>query len=346
MTTFKHLSIPRQQRMIRIAVSLCCVLLMLFTMTAKTAFAASSTLDVQNVYRLSAFLSINKGIKSGDEITTASSFTKADSDAVTLATWTNINNLASAKIDADKPELQEAVTMQNLARNIVATFGNEGEYKSATSNFDSVFEYTPGTDSLSYKENKETKGKELQSEFAGKVSAAQAENTFQEIYDLNNWNPSAGVAASALAKVYNVVNTLFYVCAQLLMWFFIGQTALDVMYLAIEPLRPILEPKGGSGGGALAATNAGGDGGILSKIRLPLASHAAAEAANGGSGGIGGVNAGGNQNLFFSYALKRFPVLILCAVYIILVSNGYWIKVISWVSGFVVKILNFFLHLG
>lgn len=341
MTLLKQLHVPRQQRVLRAAISLCCAFLMMFVLTVQTAFAVSTSLDVHNLYRLSAFLNANGNI--GTSLKSAKSFTTAKN--ADLATWGNINKLASVEIDADDSKLQEAVTMQNLARNVVATFGNAGSYQAATKDFDSVFTFTPKTDTLSYKANKETRGKNMQSDFAGKVSAAQAGSTFQDVYDMNDWDPSAGVAASALSKVYNVVNTVFFVCSQLLMWFFLLQTGFDVLYLIFEPLRPILEPRGGSGG-ALAATNAGGDGGVLSKIRLPFASHAAQDAANGGSGGMGGVNAGGGQNIFIGYAVKRFPVLILCAVYLILVTNGYWIKVISWVSGFVVKIINFFLNLG
>lgn len=333
----RHDGITRQHRIMRIMFSMFAALIMMLSLSMQASAASSAAFSVKDVYRLGVF--IQNGSPIGDSTATITD----------VPAWEDILKLAGVE-DKELPDAdteREAYIMYMTARSIVNTFQTSTAYTSATDGFGAVFQYTGQGDKLEAQEGKTRLFDTMQSDFAAKVASARAGSTFRDIYDMKDWDPSAGGAATVLGHIYGVVNTVFYVCSQLLMWFFILQTGFDVIYLVFEPVRPILEPRGGGSVGGLSATNAGGDAGILSKIRLPIASHAAQQAASGDSGGSqGGVNAMGSQNIFLSYAIKRFPVIILCAVYIILVSNGYWISVIEWVAGFVVRILNFFLQLG
>lgn len=330
-------SITRQQRIKRTIFSMFVTLMLVFSLSLQVFAASSAAFSVKDVYRLGVF--IQNGSPIGDSTATITD----------VPSWDEITKLAAVE-DKDLPDAdteREAYIMHMTARSVVNTFQTSTAYTSATDGFGAVFQYTGQGDKLEAQDGKTRLFDTMQSDFAAKVASARAGSTFRDIYDMKSWDPSSGGAATVLGHIYGVVNTVFYVCSQLLMWFFILQTGFDVIYLVFEPVRPILEPRGGSGMGGLSATNAGGDAGILSKIRLPIASHAAQQAASGDAGGSpGGINAMGSQNIFLAYAIKRFPVIILCAVYIILVSNGYWISVIEWVAGFVVKILNFFLQLG
>ena len=181
----------------------------------------------------------------------------------------------------------------------------------------------------------------------GNFNAAQASSAatdvFESIYGAENWHPDTGLATEAMAVIYSVVNVIFTVVAQIIMWFFMAQSAFDLFYISFEPIRPFIGPKGS---GESRANNNGG-GGFWDKFCIPICSNAAVEAANGSSkGGMDGGASTNSSKAAINYIIKRAPLLITIAIYFILSVMGYWTKVIGWVADFVIRIFNFILSIG
>lgn len=174
-------------------------------------------------------------------------------------------------------------------------------------------------------------------------------DTYDRIFDTSDWNPNEGLAADALSVMYNVVNQIFYVVSQVIIWLFFVVCVLDMCYIIVEPSRIILGPfckrnelhgKGGMDG------NNGGFS-IHSIFPICLCSDAVVEATGGGDMGGGIGNAGGGKgNAVLIYVRRRAPLLIAAAILIILTVLGYWRYVISWVAGWVIKAINFILNIG
>ena len=186
------------------------------------------------------------------------------------------------------------------------------------------------------------------SSFTGAIAQGTVTDAFSGTFDMSGWNPNAGVAGAAMSTMGNIVNQIFFIVSNLMMWLFMAQTGFDVLYLVVEPVRPFLTK--GDGGSAGLGGNASGSTGVLSKFRLPICSSSAVEAANGGTsggGGLGGNGASaGKSKMVITYLISRAPVLILSAIYLILVTMGYWQQLIGWIAGFVIQALDWIMTLG
>ena len=184
------------------------------------------------------------------------------------------------------------------------------------------------------------------SSFTGAIAQGTVTDAFSSTFDMSGWNPNAGIAGAALSTVGNIVNQIFFLLSNLMMLFFMVQTGADVLYLIVEPIRPFLTK--GEGNSSNLGDN--GNARVLSRIRLPICSSSAIEAAGGGGGGLaaGGQNGagGGKGAMVLKYLASRAPVLILGAVYLILVTLGYWQRLIGWIAGFVVQALDWLTTLG
>ena len=263
--------------------------------------------------------------------------------------WTLIHGInklkTDGKIDAvEKPNLQKASATASMivsstskaeftaqvkavydaAKNIEVDAGT-GKYRAKDSAYDSKLRTAVGN-------------------FNAASASSAATGVFESIYGAESWNPDTGLATEAMAVIYTVVNVIFTVVAQLIMWFFMAQSAFDLFYISFEPIRPFIGPRD-SGGGGLSGNN--GDGSFLGRVHIPICSHAAVEAANGSD--KGGINGGAGTNsskAAISYVIKRAPLLITIAIYFILSVMGYWTKVIGWVADVVIKIFNFILSIG
>lgn len=262
--------------------------------------------------------------------------------------WNTLVSLANAQnnVASDYPNLKRCCATANQ---IVSTFKTEAEYNKALIDVKNIsWTYDSSNNTLTADApGDQHKLDNAVSSFKAAAAGAAANNAFGSIYDSQQWNPSEGVAGDFLQGVYGVVNTIFFVVANLMLWFFLLQTGFDALYIIAEPIRPFIGPRNSNGGGGMGLNN-GGHGNFISKIHIPICSHAVEQACNGGGGGLGGNNGGGASagNAFFSYAIKRFPVLLCCAVYLILVTLGYWPRLISWVSQFAVQIIDFIMRLG
>lgn len=184
------------------------------------------------------------------------------------------------------------------------------------------------------------------SSFTGAIAQGTVTDAFSSTFDMSGWNPNAGIAGAALATVGNIVNQIFFVLSNLMMLFFMVQTGADILYLIVEPVRPFLT----KGEGNSQGLGSNGNARVLSRIRLPICSSSAIEAAGGGGGGLvaGGQNGagGGKGAMVLKYLASRAPVLILGAIYLILVTLGYWQRLIGWIAGFVVQALDWLTTLG
>lgn len=283
-----------------------------------------------------------------EQTTTTPDWTVANLDlnATNIIPWNILVSLANAQnnVASDYPNLKRCCATANQ---IVSTFKTEAEYNKALTDVKNIsWTYDSSNNTLKADApGDQHKLDNAVSSFKAAAAGAAANNAFGSIYDSQQWNPSEGVAGDFLQGVYGVVNTIFFVVSNLMLWFFLLQTGFDALYIIAEPVRPFIGPKTGNGGGM--GINNGGQGNFFLKIHIPICSHAVEQACNGG-GGLGGNNGGGASagNAFFSYALKRFPVLLCCAVYLILVTLGYWPRLISWVSQFAVQIIDFIMRLG
>ncbi len=184
--------------------------------------------------------------------------------------------------------------------------------------------------------------------FNSAMGSQVAEGTISGIFDTQNFNPSAGAAAGFLDTFYMVVNTIFYVVSNVVIWWFLAQTSFDMLYIMCEPLRPIIGPANSSGGGGFGSQNAMGGGGWKAYAHkafslLHLCSTDVASACGGGGGGGFGQNAS-NSNPWVQYFKKRSVVVVCVGVYLVLVSAGWWPKIISWVAGIVTRLLGTIVH--
>lgn len=178
----------------------------------------------------------------------------------------------------------------------------------------------------------------------GAIAQGTVTDAFSSTFDMTEWNPNAGIAGAALSKVSSIASQIFYVISNVMMIGFFVLTGIDIMYLIIEPIRPLFSRNSGG-------TSINGDGrtGILSKIRIPIVSSAAIEATGGNNGGLGGgVNGanGGKGTMVLKYLAARAPALILGAIYLILVTLGYWQQLIGWLAGFVIQAFDWITSIG
>lgn len=235
---------------------------------------------------------------------------------------------------------QNAVSIYN-------TFGTKSAYDKAVAKLKSYqISYVAETDEL-VPVNDSTKGQQdlarAVDSFNSSMGSQVAENTISGIFDTQNFNPSAGAAAGFLDTFYMVVNTIFFVVSNVVIWWFLAQTSFDMLYIMCEPLRPIIGPAN-SGNGGLGGSPMGQNAGWTAYVNkainlLHLCSSEVAEACGGGGGGLGTNNAGGG-NPWTRYFRKRAVVVICVGVYLVLVSAGWWPKIISWVAGIVTRLLG------
>lgn len=377
MTNLQNLDgVARKQRILRIGISMLMILYLFattFSLTTITASAAGGV-EFDDVLQIASYLKMNSvgtdgAISIGDLGETYSSNTNTTDDSggskksvedwktpdldddklVTkedIPTWDQLTKLAGYqnKIASGFPNVKRCCT---TASQIVNTFGESTAYQKATADLKGLsWTYEPTLHTLEpVSTNDQHALDNAVSKFKSSAASAAANTAFGSIYDSQNWNPSAGVAGDVLQSIYGVINVAFYFIANCTIWFFLLQTGCDVLYILAEPIRPFIAPYNSGSSGSMGNN---GSGGFLSKFRIPICTTEVEQACNGGSGRLGGNSAGGAGagNAFLSYGLKRFPVLICCAVYLILVTLGYWPKLISWISGFAIEIIDFFLRLG
>ncbi len=271
------------------------------------------------------------------------------STAVDLPDYATIKDIA-AKEPADTKDLSPILYQRYLkACEIASTFGTTAEYDKATAKLKGIVVYDGTKDAL-VPTNTSAKGEQDLSrgvdKFNSTVGSIISNNQINGIFDTGSFNPSAGAAAPFLDTFYMAVNTIFYVVSNVVIWWFLAQTSFDMLYMVCEPIRPLIGP--GNANGQPGSQNAigGGQGWqqAVNKIAnvLHVCSSEVAEACNGGSvGGFGSQNAA-SGNKWMIYARKRFPVVLFLAVYLILVSSGWWPRIISWVAGGVTSILGMF----
>lgn len=366
-----YLMRTQQRRSSRLLACLLAVMILCSSMFVQHAFAASGV-AFEDVLSLTAYAissgkcgettgtysnnsddwvefaigSYNTNNPTGQATTSDWTVVSLDLKTNNIIPWKTLVSLANVQNDiaSDYPNLKRCCATANQ---IVSTFKTEAEYNKALTDVKNIsWTYHSSNNTLEADApGDQHKLDNAVSSFKAAAAGAAANNAFGSIYDSQQWNPSEGVAGDFLQGVYGVVNTIFFVVSNLMLWFFLLQTGFDALYIIAEPVRPFIGPKTGNGGGM--GINNGGQGNFISKIHIPICSHAVEQACNGG-GGLGGNNGGGASagNAFFSYALKRFPVLLCCAVYLILVTLGYWPRLISWVSQFAVQIIDFIMRLG
>ena len=234
------------------------------------------------------------------------------------------------------------------AVNVYNTFGNKATYDKAVEKLRGYsITYDYDADSLK-PANETTKGQQdlarAEDSFNSSMGAQVAENTISGIFDTQNFNPSAGAAAGFLDTFYMIVNTIFFVVSNVVIWWFLAQTSFDMLYILCEPLRPIIGPASANNGGGFG-TSQNANGGFFGYVNkafslLHLCSSDVAAACGEGGGGMGmGQNASGS-NPWMNYMKRRAIVVICVGVYLVLVSSGWWPRIIAWVAGIVTRLLG------
>ena len=359
MTSIKKFNtVSRKERIMRLCGSVLMVLCLLTSMFTMPAYAAGGV-TFDDVMQLAGWIKTNNATTafenkytknnatSGTSVDDWTETTQKDLKHTDIPTWSVLVSMANEQnnIASDFTLVKRCCA---TASQIVNTFRDSAAFNDALKDVNSDYwVYDSTTHTLTPNApGDQHKLDNAVGKFKSAAASAAADNAFGDIYDAQNWDPAAGVAGDFLQGVYGVVNTIFFAVSNIMLWFFLLQTGFDALYIVAEPIRPFIGPSKGSSSGGLGNNGSGGN--ILSKIRLPICSTAAEQACGGGGGGLGGNSAGGASagNAFFSYALKRFPVLLCCAVYLILVTLGYWPKLISWVSSFAVEIIDFIMRIG
>lgn len=366
-------NLPKKQRVLRLIGSLLIICVICLSSLNLHAFAAGG-IEFSDLMQLAGYIKTNKvtmgdgTMMSGDTDFTAyqsnrtantqtadfvSPTATSDGESVgsltssDIPSWAMLNGLAAyhGKIASDYPTVKRCCA---TASQIIETFKEQSKYNKACNDIRGIgWSYDPETETITpTASGDEYKLGKALTKFKSTAANASATNAFDSIYDNGNWNPEAGVAGDFMNSVFSVVNVIFYCVSNLMIWFFLAQTGLDMLYIIAEPVRPFIEPRNGGGSsGGFGANN--GEKFSLSKIHIPICSHAVQAACGESGGGLGGNQASGSgNNAFIKYAIARFPVLICCAVYLILVTMGYWPKLIGWISQFAVQIIDAIMNIG
>lgn len=353
----KWMCVDKQTHIFRALVSLLIVTMMFLSQAslAVTTYAATSV-SFDDYATFLAYDQARNSIDPKSGATENKDFALADTDAIEDTTtdnipsvWGLIANVADAKaagkIDSVK---QPVLTKLSATAQRITSSTTQAKF---TEQVKAVYAAAGGkikihTGTGAYEAGDSNYASKLRTA-VGNFNAAQASSAatdvFESIYGAENWHPDTGLATEAMAVIYSVVNVIFTVVAQIIMWFFMAQSAFDLFYISFEPIRPFIGPKGS---GESRANNNGG-GGFWDKFCIPICSNAAVEAANGSSkGGMDGGASTNSSKAAINYIIKRAPLLITIAIYFILSVMGYWTKVIGWVADFVIRIFNFILSIG
>lgn len=265
-------------------------------------------------------------------------------------TWEDIVSVAtqdSEDIDiGDDAESEEEYKKYLKAVAIYQAFGSAGAYNKILPGLQKYVAWNDDIEDIEPAINTTTGQQNYTraiTAFEGAVGAAVTEQTIDGIFDMENWNPNAGFATPFLDWFYGAVNTGFYVISNLVIWWFLFQTALDVLYLVAEPVRPFISSASGSSSGYSGSYSSNNAGSFASKIKIPLCSDDVIRACNGGGGNSGYSTYGGNAkttNPALIYIMSRGPLIIVIGVYLVLVSTGWWPKIIAWVAGIVTRLLS------
>lgn len=337
----------------------------IFTQSLAVTSYAASAVSVEECIQLAYFLNKNETFSGSlnnedpSPTNTADGSTAmycysgdkpADGDSFVFKnvfTWENITSWQQAYDEGKiSSKCKNATKYGQLSSKLVKVFGSQGTFQAAVNKLTSVSWHTVEFGySIDMSSDTGNRIRNVVQGFSSTMAQGAINDNFSQTFSDTDFDPNVGIAKEFMGTINNVANTVFSVLSNLMMILFLAQTAADVLYLVVEPIRPFLT-KGGEGS-SLGGNSAGGSG-VLSKFRLPVCSSSAIEAANGGSsGGLGGGNAGGGTgNMFIKYITSRAPVLILCAIYLILVTMGYWQSLISWLAGFVITALDWLMSLG
>lgn len=316
-----------------------------------TTFAAGGN-SIQEIVELAYAIRANAGTQSGDwkAPTEESTETFTNETIKDYLAYDKIDTLATelANNQISSRDMPIKYRYACIASNIYKGFPNSAVYNSALTKLCAAkWEAPLSTMTPETTINDPNSVTKAISSFTGAIAQGTVTDAFSGTFDMSGWNPNAGVAGAAMSTMGNIVNQIFFIVSNLMMWLFMAQTGFDVLYLVVEPVRPFLTK--GDGGAGLGG-NASGSAGILSKFRLPICSSSAVEAANGGTsggGGLGGNGASaGKSKMVITYLISRAPVLILSAIYLILVTMGYWQQLIGWIAGFVIQALDWIMTLG
>lgn len=275
-----------------------------------------------------------------------------------LPGWSEL--VAKSELAIDAATMTETeIAKINRAANIVETFKTSSAYDSATSKVkkavvydESIGDIVPVSDTTRGQQDFARAISHFNQQTGSKIAADAAGG----IFDTESFRPDAGFATPFLDGFYMVVNTIFYVVSNVVIWWFLAQTSFDMLYIMCEPLRPYIgplasnvNPSGGGGGVGYGMSN-DASGFNPSKVMkkaismLHLCSDDVAKACGSGSmnSGMGGNDAG-STNPWVRYFKSRAPVVVAVCAYLMLVSMGWWPKVIAWVAGWVTRLLGLFI---
>lgn len=164
-----------------------------------------------------------------------------------------------------------------------------------------------------------------------------------DTYATDEFDPSNAFVYTLIESFKRIMQSLFKNTSQVLMALFIGQTGLDAIYMAIPGTGCVLAraANGSSGGGRGAMGGGAGSGSSI--LTFNIVSEEAVEAVNGStSGGTGAMRgnsgSGGGflaDNKLIVYGKLRFPLILLVATYVVLVSTGIWARLIAALSSVV-----------
>lgn len=233
---------------------------------------------------------------------------------------------ATQKLAYSKEMMAMYKTAANYERDFIEKLGELGEIKDGQF----VSKDTSGS------EQHEKEIEKFISKFNTKAGSNAVGNTADKLFGTGNFDPQNNFMSPVMDWVYYIVNTLFNVCSQCLIWFFILQTGADSLYITIDFVRGFLLPFN-------KANTAGGEGTHFIKMRI-----VSQEAYDSVYGAAAGDSSSGNNAIsktkVMVYLMKRWPVALLAATYLVLLFGGWWPKLIQVMSGLVIGLLTYVLR--
>lgn len=261
-----------------------------------------------------------------------------------------------SQVDENGVLVNDPTSIENVTTNVFNTyslystlvnrFGSKSKYDKFKKAADEVLVVEDGT----YRPSQDNAGdsfmkryKSVITNFNSHMSAGKVGSIADQIFGTSEFDPKNNFFTPAMDWFYYIINTLFSILSQLMMWLSLLQIGADILYITVDFTRKWLVPFKDAGGGG-AAGSGGGKG-----FRLPIISEEADKAVHGGASG--GVSGGGgdhaiSQHKVVSYVLHRSPIVILGAVFLVMTIGGWWSKFISICSALVVAffehVLTFF----
>lgn len=242
-------------------------------------------------------------------------------------------------------KIPEKLVVYNTLMN---TFGSKSKYERWRAKFVQFAKVEEGV----LKPLEENQGDDYMNKYNGvlgeynsSVGSTAVNNTADKLFGTDAFDPDNNFLSPVMDVVYYVINTVFSVLSQLFMWGMLAQFGCDLLYIGVDISRKFFIPfqdRNGGGGGIGGGRGVGSTGGF----KLAVVSADAASVVQNGATSGGGLSGDTMQSRgkVLSYIIKRAPVLIVGAVFLIMIAANWWSKLISIIASLAINLLTYVIN--